>query len=175
MPFSNVRISLENEKRFGLRTYHAQHAVEKCVELLSLCALTRLSDSFLEFIKADFLNCNRWDNLYAEEMGQTVDVDLDPMFLYLIHEIKHDDDLLPHVNELLREEEVPLKMRRVDDIDDDVGFKDDVVVRVVGRDGGTRVDVRSVSRVGLSDLGTNARRVRDFLRRLTAGLAAAPG
>ncbi len=55
------------------------------------------------------------------------------------------------------------------------GFKDDVVVRVVARDGGTRVDLRSVSRVGLGDLGTNAGRVRDFLGRLTARLAAAPG
>ena len=55
------------------------------------------------------------------------------------------------------------------------GFKDDVVVRVVARDGGTRVDLRSVSRVGLGDLGTNAGRVRDFLDRLKGSLAAAPG
>ena len=44
------------------------------------------------------------------------------------------------------------------------GFKDDVVVRVVPTVQGSRVDVRSVSRVGKSDLGTNARRIRAFLK-----------
>jgi len=47
------------------------------------------------------------------------------------------------------------------------GFKDDIVVRVRGlADGGSRVDVRSVSRVGRSDLGANAARVRKFLAKL---------
>ena len=46
------------------------------------------------------------------------------------------------------------------------GFKDDVVVRLTPWGGGTRVDVRSVSRVGRSDVGTNAARIRDFLERL---------
>lgn len=46
------------------------------------------------------------------------------------------------------------------------GFKDDVVVRLTPWGAGTRVDVRSVSRVGLSDVGTNARRIEDFLESL---------
>lgn len=46
------------------------------------------------------------------------------------------------------------------------GFKDDVVVRVTPRDGGSRIDVRSVSRVGRSDVGTNARRIREYLAHL---------
>jgi uncharacterized protein (DUF1499 family) len=33
------------------------------------------------------------------------------------------------------------------------------------------VDVRSVSRVGVGDLGANANRIRDFLTRLQAALA----
>lgn len=49
------------------------------------------------------------------------------------------------------------------------GFKDDVVVRIAPSDGGARVDVRSVSRVGRSDVGTNAKRIRAYLRRLTGG------
>lgn len=44
------------------------------------------------------------------------------------------------------------------------GFKDDVVIRVKARDNGSRVDIRSVSRVGRSDVGTNAQRIRDFVR-----------
>jgi len=47
------------------------------------------------------------------------------------------------------------------------GFKDDVVVRVLpDPSGGSRVDVRSVSRVGKSDIGANAKRVREFLAKL---------
>lgn len=45
------------------------------------------------------------------------------------------------------------------------GFTDDIVIRV--RDlpdgSGSAVDMRSVSRVGISDLGANARRIRGFL------------
>jgi uncharacterized protein (DUF1499 family) len=48
------------------------------------------------------------------------------------------------------------------------GFRDDVVVRVTAEGTGTRVDVRSVSRVGRSDLGTNARRIRRFLEAVQA-------
>ncbi len=43
------------------------------------------------------------------------------------------------------------------------GFKDDVVVRVNAHEKGSRLDVRSVSRVGRSDIGVNARRIRKFL------------
>jgi uncharacterized protein (DUF1499 family) len=46
------------------------------------------------------------------------------------------------------------------------GFKDDIVVRVAAVAGGSRIDVRSVSRLGKSDLGKNAERVRTYLRRL---------
>jgi uncharacterized protein (DUF1499 family) len=46
------------------------------------------------------------------------------------------------------------------------GFKDDIVVRVRPEGAGSRVDVRSVSRVGQSDLGANAKRVRQYLARL---------
>ena len=43
------------------------------------------------------------------------------------------------------------------------GFKDDIVVRIRPDGNGSRVDVRSVSRVGLGDMGTNARRVMKYL------------
>ena len=47
------------------------------------------------------------------------------------------------------------------------GFKDDVVVRIRPEGGGSRIDVRSVSRVGQSDLGANAKRIRKFLDKLS--------
>ena len=47
------------------------------------------------------------------------------------------------------------------------GFKDDVAVRVqTAADGGTQVDLRSVSRVGQSDLGANAARIGEILKGL---------
>ena len=48
------------------------------------------------------------------------------------------------------------------------GFKDDVVIRIAARDGdsGSQVDIRSVSRVGRSDVGTNAKRIREFIQSL---------
>lgn len=46
------------------------------------------------------------------------------------------------------------------------GFKDDVVIRITPAGNGSRIDVRSVSRVGRSDLGANAKRIRKFLKSL---------
>lgn len=55
-------------------------------------------------------------------------------------------------------------------------FKDDVVLRVRPSETGegSIVDMRSVSRVGISDLGMNAKRVRSFLADLTGTVTAAP-
>lgn len=51
------------------------------------------------------------------------------------------------------------------------GFKDDVAIHVTEtEEGGTRVDMRSVSRVGLSDLGANATRVSEFLKDLRSNV-----
>jgi uncharacterized protein (DUF1499 family) len=48
------------------------------------------------------------------------------------------------------------------------GFRDDVMVRIAAAPGGgSRVDVRSKSRVGRGDAGTNARRIRGFRERLS--------
>ena len=46
------------------------------------------------------------------------------------------------------------------------GFKDDVVIRITPAGAGSRVDMRSKSRVGRSDVGTNAYRIEEFLARL---------
>lgn len=47
-------------------------------------------------------------------------------------------------------------------------FADDVVVVVTAQDEGSRVDMRGVSRVGRSDQGVNAARIRDFQQRFGA-------
>jgi hypothetical protein len=48
-------------------------------------------------------------------------------------------------------------------------FRDDIVIRIRPTPTGSRLDIRSVSRLGKSDLGTNARRVRAFLGAMGAG------
>jgi uncharacterized protein (DUF1499 family) len=40
-------------------------------------------------------------------------------------------------------------------------FKDDMVIRVTPDGSGSRVDIRSMSRVGMGDLGFNAERIRE--------------
>ena len=45
------------------------------------------------------------------------------------------------------------------------GFKDDLVVRVALDDGDALIDLRSKSRVGQSDIGANADRIREFIQR----------
>jgi len=46
------------------------------------------------------------------------------------------------------------------------GFKDDIVIRIRPQGAGSRVDMRSLSRVGGSDFGVNAKRVRRFLQEM---------
>ncbi len=53
------------------------------------------------------------------------------------------------------------------------GFADDVVIRLRPEGEGSRIDLRSVSRVGRSDVGANAARIRAYLSAL--GAQAPPG
>jgi uncharacterized protein (DUF1499 family) len=47
------------------------------------------------------------------------------------------------------------------------GFVDDIVIRITPVGSGSRIDVRSVSRVGLSDVGANALRIHRFMDAFT--------
>jgi uncharacterized protein (DUF1499 family) len=55
-----------------------------------------------------------------------------------------------------------------------MGFRDDVVIRVSAVGGGARVDVRSASRYGLYDFGTNAARIRSLLEDIDDAVSSAP-
>ena len=57
-----------------------------------------------------------------------------------------------------------------------MGFTDDVVVQVKGDDTRAQIDVRSVSRYGMHDLGANAARIRALWRKISAPMprASAP-
>ena len=49
------------------------------------------------------------------------------------------------------------------------GFTDDIVIRIRNDPAGSLVDLRSASRVGVSDLGVNAARVQAFIDKLIEG------
>ena len=49
------------------------------------------------------------------------------------------------------------------------GFKDDVCLRITPSGSGSRLDVRSLSRIGQSDVGANAKRIRAYLAKIKAG------
>jgi uncharacterized protein (DUF1499 family) len=49
------------------------------------------------------------------------------------------------------------------------GFTDDIVIRISAAGNGSRIDVRSLSRVGKSDFGVNANRIRKYLKQLAIG------
>jgi len=51
------------------------------------------------------------------------------------------------------------------------GFTDDIVIRITPHERGSQLDIRSMSRVGRSDVGVNAQRIRRFLKRLTTAMA----
>jgi uncharacterized protein (DUF1499 family) len=46
------------------------------------------------------------------------------------------------------------------------GFTDDIVIRLTPEGSQTRIDVRSLSRVGISDVGANADRILTFLEKI---------
>jgi uncharacterized protein (DUF1499 family) len=48
-------------------------------------------------------------------------------------------------------------------------FKDDVVIRITPHGAGSRLDIRSMSRLGRSDLGANAKRIRAFFSAFKSG------
>jgi uncharacterized protein (DUF1499 family) len=55
-----------------------------------------------------------------------------------------------------------------------MGFRDDVVIRVSPAGAGSRVDLRSASRVGNHDFGTNASRVRALIEDIDDAVNSAP-
>ncbi len=48
------------------------------------------------------------------------------------------------------------------------GFKDDMVIRITPAAGGSQLDMRSMSRMGKSDVGMNAKRIREFVASMKA-------
>jgi uncharacterized protein (DUF1499 family) len=67
--------------------------------------------------------------------------------------------------EILLEDPVARRIEAVD-VTKWYGFKDDVSIRVSPASGISKVDIRSISRVGGSDVGMNAARIRNYVAKL---------
>ena len=67
-----------------------------------------------------------------------------------------------------------MKHARVEAIDKTLilGFRDDIVVRIVGDNSSARIDMRSSSRFGRHDFGANAARIENFAKMFKARLDA---
>jgi hypothetical protein len=55
-----------------------------------------------------------------------------------------------------------------------MGFRDDIVIRVSPMGQGSRIDMRSASRVGSHDFGANASRIRSLLEDIDDVVGSAP-
>lgn len=55
-----------------------------------------------------------------------------------------------------------------------MGFRDDIVIRVTPFGQGTRIDMRSASRVGTHDFGTNASRIRNLFEDIDDAVSSIP-
>lgn len=55
-----------------------------------------------------------------------------------------------------------------------MGFRDDVVIRITPVNQGTRIDIRSASRVGTHDFGANASRIRSLIEEIDEVVSSAP-
>lgn len=55
-----------------------------------------------------------------------------------------------------------------------MGFHEDVIIRVMPAGSGSRVDLRSASRVSIPDLGTNAARLRTLMEEIDEAVSSAP-
>jgi uncharacterized protein (DUF1499 family) len=112
--------------------------------------------------------------LYAAEQQRFAYPEIEPLLLATTPKIAYDATravLAKHKWRAIDEREPQPAARRegrIEFVDRTpvMGFRDDVVIRIRGSGEGTRVDVRSASRYGRHDFGTNAKRVMALLEEI---------
>ena len=122
----------------------------------------------------------QYAGLYAAERQREAYPDIAPLELTVSPKVAYDN-ALALVNKrrwLIIDSREPLAGRRDGRIEavsrtPVMGFRDDVVVRIRGNDEEARVDMRSSSRYGFHDFGSNAARIQAFLDNLEETIDAA--
>ena len=108
--------------------------------------------------------------LYAAELQRTAYPDVEPLSVSVTPKIAYDAAMAVIVRRKWRVVvDRPPQPPRRDGVIEAVartaimGFRDDVSLRVRAEDDGARIDVRSASRYGRHDFGTNAARIKSLL------------
>ena len=117
--------------------------------------------------------------LYAAELQREAYPDIEPLSVNAAPKAAYDAAMAVIVRRKWRVvvDRPPLPPRR-DGVIEAVartaimGFRDDIAVRVRREDEGARIDVRSASRYGRHDFGTNAARIRSLLEEIDDRLTA---
>lgn len=123
-----------------------------------------------------------YDPYIVPDRGRADLMDLEPMARWRIYHKEAYGDIVPlylplNVADALKSSEAVIRDLgwTIADINADqgrieataqtfwFGFRDDVVIRIREDEKGARIDVRSRSRIGVGDVGANAKRVRTFL------------
>ena len=118
-------------------------------------------------------NPSQYAGLYAAEQQRDAYPDVAPLELTVSPKIAYDH-ALALVNKrrwLVLDAREPVAKRRDGRIEavartPVMGFREDLVIRIRGNEEESRVDMRSSSRYGSHDIGSNAARIRGFLESL---------
>jgi uncharacterized protein (DUF1499 family) len=117
--------------------------------------------------------------LYAAEQQRAAYPDIEPMSLNATPKAAYDAAMAVIVRRKWRVVvDRPPQPPRRDGVIEAVartaimGFRDDIAVRVKAEDDGARIDVRSASRYGRHDFGTNASRIKSLLEDIDERLTA---
>src|ERR1041385_8713022 len=96
------------------------------MKLFPLGSFACIVNSSMQPFKARTMYGNERNNFDTEELRKPLGIDFDIMFPDIVHEVHQYDDFFSHINNLLRKKKVPFKVRRIDDIQYDIGFKNDI-------------------------------------------------
>lgn len=148
---------------------------------LSMQALKSKSLPFIHHVSTDTINLPQFNAIIPLRGDDSNPLEYDREKLAPIQQ-KSYPDLKSIISELSTEQAFNQAVNIVDDLGWEIvsknseqgiieavdttllwAFKDDVVIRIEASDTGSKIDLRSISRVGRSDLGANAERIRSFI------------
>jgi uncharacterized protein (DUF1499 family) len=119
----------------------------------------------------------QYAGLYAAEQQHEAYPDIEPLELSVSAKIAYDTALaLVNRNRWLvidaRDPQGGRRDGRIEAVARTpiMGFRDDVVIRIRGNNEESRIDMRSASRYGRHDIGTNAARIASFFKQIETAI-----
>ena len=112
----NNLIPLQDQGRFRFGSGNAQHGVQLPVQGGVLFSFPRLFDRGVELIESHLRGGGRLKDRNSQVTGEELGIDFQSDLLHFVHEVQDYDDVLPHIDELLGEEQVAFEMDCVDNV-----------------------------------------------------------